>query len=205
MNQFGEIVDNDMMRELQEEDFEHDDRFEDISCNRNGITHYGMNQILSQFSHDSLHDMLEKLGYDDGLYSKKSKVFTITFHTTSDLRVRIGDASKTDLNERAWDLMMDHYHSKFGATGAISNEHCVIFRMAHNKSYSVTYGCINKTNKEIEIIFTQDRSKNMLFTPSKGTVRSTVPPRSLIFVASSILEPGNNSYSYSYKFSSKLL
>lgn len=147
--------------------------------------------------------MFKKLGYDSNLYSIKSKVFTITFHTMADLRVRIGEASKTDLNERAWDLMMDYYHKKEGAVGAIQNQHAVIFRKAHADSYSVDFGAINKTDKQIEVIFKQDKSQNMLYSPSKGTVRTVVPPRALVYMASSILEPGKSSYSYRYSFSSQ--
>lgn len=204
LNQFGVLLGNDSMQELQEEDLE-SEKFESISWDRNGVTQYGLTQIMSEFSQDALHENLSKMGYDDSLYSSKSKVFTITFHTLSKLRVRIGDAAKTDLNERAWDLMMHHYNDKFGATGAIQNDHCIIFRKSLNKSYSISYGCINKTDDYIEVRFKQDRSQNMLYTPTKGTVRTTVPPKSLVFMASAILDPGNRSYSFRYSFSSKIL
>ena len=147
--------------------------------------------------------MLKKLGYDESLHSLKSRVFTLTFHTTAKLRVRMCDALKTDLNERAWDLMMDYYRKKFGAAGAIQNDHCIVFRKHHNDSHSLVYGAVNKTDRHVEVTFKQLQSKNMLYAPSKGSVRTVVPPRSLVYLASSIVEPGATSYSYKYSFSSK--
>ena len=42
-----------------------------------------------------------KLGYDESLYSLKSKVYTISFHTYSDLRVRVGDAWKNWIKRKS--------------------------------------------------------------------------------------------------------
>lgn len=179
------------------------EKFWNISCDENGLTRYGLHQVLNMFSESSLTRMLKKLGYDESLHSLKSRVFTLTFHTTAKLRVRICDALKTDLNERAWDLMMDYYRKKFGAAGAIQNDHCIVFRKHHNDSHSLVYGAVNKTDRHVEVIFKQLQSKNMLYAPSKGSVRTVVPPRSLVYLASSIVEPGATSYSYKYSFSSK--
>ena len=86
------------------------------------MTNYGLRQYFRKFEPEQIAEYTKKLGYDESLYSTKSKPFTITFHTRFPLRVRIGNAFKTNLNERAWDLMMHEYHKKNGATGAKQND-----------------------------------------------------------------------------------
>ena len=200
LNMFGELIGNDQLAGITADDLAGED-FENISCDENGITNFGLKQYFRNIDAEEIAGYLEKLGYDDALYSTKSKPFTITFHTNSDLRVRIGDALKTDLNERAWDLMMYNYHKENGATGAIQTDDIVVFRRYDSGAYCVVYGCINKTDDEMEINFKMTKSKNMIFQPSKGSVKTVVPPRGLVYLATSILDPGQSSFSWSYSFS----
>jgi calpain-15 len=202
LNQFGQLIDNDVFEDITEEDLVSED-FHNISWDENGLTRYGFHQILETFSDDRINDMLYKLGYDNSLYSLKSRMFTLTFHSSEPLRVRISDAIKTDLNERAWDLMMSSYNKLYGATGAIQDDRVIVFRKHHEKSHSLSYGAINKTDYAVEVIFKQENSRNMFFSPSKGSVRTLVPPKSLVFLASSIVDPAFNSYGYRYSFSSQ--
>ena len=202
LNQFGEIIDNDVFEDLTVPDF-FKEKFWNISCDENGLTRYGFHQILETFNDENIEDMLCKLGYDSSLYSLKSKMYTLTFHSSVPIRVRISDALKTDLNERAWDLMMSKYNKLYGATGAIQDDRVVIFRKHHDKAHSLCYGAINKTDSEIEVVFKQGNSRNMLFSPSKGSVRTIVPARSLVYMASSIVDPLENSYGFKFSFSSR--
>lgn len=202
INQLGNIVGNEKMMSITSEDLESEE-FKNISCDANGVTRYGMRQMIRRLDADTIMDFLQKLGYNDALYSTKSKPFIITFHTNSKLRVRIGDALKTDLNERAWDLMMNSYYKTEGATGAIQNSDIVVFRKYHSDSYSVTYGAINKSDSQVEVKFNMSKSRGMIHTPSKGSIRTVIPPRGLVYLSSSILDPGNSSFAYSYSFASK--
>lgn len=202
LNQFGRIIENEQLANITADDLASEE-FENISCDANGITSFGLRQYFRRFEADELAFYLEKLGYDDCLYSTKAKPFILTFHTNSPLRVRIGDALKTDLNERAWDLMMFKYHAENGATGAIQNDKAVVFRRYDPGAYCVTYGAINKTDSEIEITFNMTKSKKMIYQPSKGVVKTVAPPKALVYLATSILDPGQNSFSYSYNFTCK--
>jgi len=52
---------------------------------------------------------LDKLGYDQDLYSIKSRCFMLTFHSTVDLSVSVRDAIQTDLDTRTNLLVVDRF------------------------------------------------------------------------------------------------
>jgi hypothetical protein len=202
LNQLGQLVGDENLSNLTSDDLA-GEHFENISCNADGITNYGLKQLFRRTDPSQVLGFLEKLGYDESLYSTKSKPFTVTFHTNSKLRVRIGDALATDLNERAWDLMMHKYHAENGATGAIQTKDICIFRRYDAGAYCVAYGAVNKTDDEIEVNFNMTKSKKMIFQPKKGTVKTICPPRGLVYLATSILDPGESSFSWSYSFTAR--
>jgi calpain-15 len=182
LNAFGEIIDDDLFKNITSDDLAGKD-FNHISCNADGLTSFGLKQMFREMDPKEGLGYLEKLGYDESLYSTKAKPFTITFHTNSDLRVRIGNALDTDLNEKAWDLMMFNYHKKKGASRAKKNDEVVVFRRLENKCF--TFAAINKTDEEIEVNLNLTKSNGMLFQPSKGTVKTICPPKGLVYLASS--------------------
>lgn len=200
LNLFGRLIGNEELENITEDDLDSEE-FENISCNANGLTNFGLKQYFRKFEAEEIAGFIEKLGYDEALYSTKSKPFTITFHTNSSLRVRVGNALTTDLNERAWDLMLHKYHKENGATGAIQTSEVCVFRKYDSGAYCVLYGAINKTDDEIEINFKMNNSKNMIYQPSKGSVKTIIPPRGLVYLATSILDPGQTSFSWKYTFS----
>lgn len=202
LNNFGEIIGDDELKTVTTADF-FKSKYMNISCDENGVTRFGVKQLFSHYSEQKVTDILTKLGYDESLYSHKSRVFTLSIHSEGKVRVRVSDALKTDLNEKSWDMMMLNYSNKFGKTGAIQNDQCLVFRMHHDKSHSVSYGAINKTSRTIEVILKQKNSVNMLYSPSKGEVRTEVPPHAVVYMASSIIKPGASTYTYKYSFSSK--
>ena len=145
-------------------------------------------------------EYLGKLGYDEALYSTKSKPFSISFHCNSKLSVKIGNALGTQINERAWDLMMKDHYEKKGATEAIQNPSAIAFRAYHKKGCCGVYGAINKTNEEITMNFSMNESKGMIYQPLDGTVSTTIPPKSIIYLGTSILDPGYRKFTISRRF-----
>ena len=203
LNGFGQIIGNDHLMNVTSDDLE-GDAYENISCNADGITNFGLKQIFKRMEPEEGIEYLAKLGYDESLYSTKAKPFVITFHTNSDLRVRIGNALDTDLNEKAWDLMMHKYHKENGATGAVQKNDIVVFRRYdEGGAYCVTYGAINTGDDEMEINFNMLNCKKMIFQPCKGTVKTICPAKSLVYLGTSIMDPGQNSFSWSYTFDAR--
>ena len=100
---------------------------------------------------------------------------------------------------------MDNYQKTVGATGACQTSRIVVFRKQCQDSNTVTYAAINKSDNEVEIKFDQTKSTNMLYIPSKGTVRTVIPPKAIVYLASSILTPGLSRYTYSYTFNESIV
>ena len=61
---------------------------------------------------------LDALGYDQDLYSIKSRCFMLTFHSTVDLSVSVRDAIQTDLDTRANLLIIDRFGQELEAKQA---------------------------------------------------------------------------------------
>jgi len=96
--------------------------FDEISHVTEGITRYGLFQILSGYSENKIRSILKKLGYDESLQSTKSRVFVITFHSTEKVKVKIKSAARTDLNEKAANLILADHLEKTGARKAREDE-----------------------------------------------------------------------------------
>ena len=197
MNQFGHLIDDEKWINFTEEELG-SGSFEGISCSSEGITKYGFMQLMMREDPETLNENLRKLGYDESLYSLKSRVFTISFHTEYDLRVRVGDACKTELNERAWDLMMENHYKENGATKAFTTDRLIIFRKKSDDPITFTCGAINKTDNEVELKLDQTKSSGMLFIPSNGTSKIVIPPKSVVYLASWIFDPVAEEYSFNY-------
>lgn len=88
INAFGSIVDEPLFKNLKKKDFI-TRQYECISCTEYGLTRFGLFQLLNSLSEDKLRRIFTKMGYDQSLYSVKSRVFVITFHSTSNIKVRI--------------------------------------------------------------------------------------------------------------------
>lgn len=135
---------------------------------------------------EKIKEVLDTMGYDKYLYSIYSRVFTLTIHSNSPMTVKINDAQGTDINERAWDILMYSHYKANGATLAVEDDRVVIFRKENPDDTTIHYGVINKTDQEVEVMFNQKKAGNMFFTPSSGLAQSIVPPQACIFLASAV-------------------
>ena len=82
--------------------------FKTLSWDKNGLTNLGFKQYLFRnFEQDRIEEMLQKLGYDQGLYSLKSRVFVASFQSENPIAVKINDSILGDMHRRAWDLYMN--------------------------------------------------------------------------------------------------
>jgi len=121
LNIFGDIVEDSFFSSLTQNSFL-EPEFDEISHVTEGITRYGLFQILSGYSENKIRSILKKLGYDESLQSTKSRVFVITFHSTEKVKVKIKSAARTDLNEKAANLILADHLEKTGARKAREDE-----------------------------------------------------------------------------------
>ncbi len=88
---------------------------------------------MGSFPQKDVIKFLDKLGYDRSLQSTKSRVFVLTFHSTEEIKIKIGNAVKSDINEKAADLLMASYLEKLGAKNAREDRNAIVFRKYHEK------------------------------------------------------------------------
>jgi hypothetical protein len=147
--------------------------------------------------------MFNAIGYDETLYSHKSRVFIVTFHASEDIRVRIGDAYKTDLNEKAINLMMADHLSDRVANNAREDGRVVVFRKYHDAAYANTYAAVNKTGRDVIVELDMTSSTSQVFMPSSGVISVKIPAHGLKYLGSCIVHPDATSFRAGYTFSSR--
>ena len=80
-----------------------------------GLTLEGFKQFLvneieaNEMNESRMFEWLACLGYDEDLYSIKSRCFMLTFHSNVDLSVSVRDAIQTDLDTRTNLLIVDRF------------------------------------------------------------------------------------------------
>lgn len=159
LNIFGQITNDLFFQNLTQESFL-EKEFENISHVEEGLTHHGFLQVLMGYSEQKLSKMMESLGYDTSLQSTKSRVFTLTFHSTEEMAIKVGNGVLSDINEKAVTLMMTDYLEKAGANKAREDKNVVIYRKYHEKGYANTYAAVNKTSSNVEVKIDMNRSNN---------------------------------------------
>lgn len=162
-------------------------------------------QIVNNFSEQKIQQILGKMGYDECLFSTKSRVFVITFHSSEEVRVRIGNAAKTNFNEKAVTLLLDEYLRNHGAERGREDRNVIVFRKYHDKAYANSYGAVNKTDHTVEVNLDLTASENCAFTPSSGRSKIIIPPKSLKYLGASIIEPDVESFRTGFTFSSNIV
>jgi len=91
LNQFGRIVNEARFMKIKDSSFTRKE-FKRISCDKDGLTNLGFKQYLFRnFETDKIIKMLEKLGYDEGLYSTKSRVIIVSIQADTGTDVKIRD------------------------------------------------------------------------------------------------------------------
>lgn len=191
LNQFGKIIDNKEMQKLKQTDFT-SSAFKTYSCDKEGLTNLGFKQYLFRNLKDKqISTMLDKLGYDQQLYSTKSRVFVMTFQSDYPIKVKINESIFGDMNKRVWDLYMNKklMDNHVDIEHEYSNKDHVVFSVNHNKSYGVSYGIANNTEEFLEVEIDMTESPEAHFAPKDGIATVIVPPKSLKYLGSTVSDP----------------
>lgn len=204
LNIFGKIINDPFFKSITPSSFD-DREFENISHVPEGITRYGFFQLMAAYPEKKIYSMLDALGYDESLQSAKSRVFVITFHSTEEIRVKIGNTAKSDITEKSMNLMMADYLDKMGANKAKEDENVIVFRKYHEKSYASSFAAVNKTSNDVRVSLDMTHSQRCCYTPSNGKSVEIIPPHSVKYLGACIVKPKEQSFSTAYSFTSKRL
>lgn len=218
LQQFGQIVDLDFFKNVQEEDFEYDSKkFKGVSfnacdydednnvANNPGLTLFGFKQVLhKQLDKKDLDQILEKMGYDESLYSTKARVIVCTLHSDQPLTCSITDAVGTGINERASDFILQDNVKNVGAGKyAKQDDRCVVTVIDHELCYGKSIGVINKTDEDISVTIDMTGSEDHYFTPKSGTVTKIIPGNTLKYMCSAVSNPEAEEIKFEYDFESE--
>ena len=114
-------------------------KFEGMSCDEEGLTNYGLKQVFDKkLTEEERAQMMESLGYDENLYSVKSRVFVFTCHSTDPMKLKIGDNIEANFHEVGRDMLAKQMIADKGV-GKYSIEHskAIIAQIRFNQTYGV--------------------------------------------------------------------
>lgn len=127
-------------------------------------------------------EWLEKMGYDRDLFSVRSRVFTMTFHSRSlegesHLEVRVRDAIGTDIDNRTNEMILEKHGQQEEAGDGYQ---VLVYNSKPTLSY--TYGIKNTGGAPIEATIDLSGSDNMLMSSKDAIVKKTVKPNEMEFM-----------------------
>ena len=89
-----------------------------------------------------MYDWLYNLGFDNQLFPVRSRLFTLTIHSSELLECKVKDAVQTDLDQRASLLVVE----KFGQEIKKSEKGYRVLYTVSDKIFGYTYAIQNITN-----------------------------------------------------------
>ena len=198
LNQLGYITENEFLHSITKDDFaktatklgriSYVDTEQD--ADNYGLTPFGFIQLLKSKIANDVDEILEKLGYDENLYSTKSKLFVVSIHAERPLQLSFKDAIGTSMNERAQDYILNNEIKTEGLGDMFEDEDdLAIFAINHPEAASRTVGVVNKTQNHLKVTVDLTQSKGVKFTPTSGKVTKVIPPKTLRYMCSLILDP----------------
>lgn len=108
-----------------------------------GFKEWWKAQLISE-GEATIWTWLEKLGYDRDLYSLRSRIFTITFHSRcldgeEPIEIRVRDAVGTDIDNKTNEMIINQFGQE-----EVQGEGYKVFSYYSPTSLSYTYGVKNE-------------------------------------------------------------
>ena len=190
LNQFGRIIGEKAFIDIKQKDFT-SEKFKNLSCGKEGLTNLGFKQFLFRnFEADKIPKILEKLGYDKGLYSNKSRVFVVSIQSEQQLTVKIEDSLLGEMHKRVMDMFMHHVldHNVPAESRESTSRYC-FFQYYHSKWYGSSFGIANLTSSYLKVNLDMTESESWYYSPKSGVSNVIVKPNSLCYLGSWISDP----------------
>jgi len=130
---------------------------------------------------DAVFGWLEKLGYDRDLYSIRSRLFTVTFHSkvleeNGPMEVKIRDAIGTDVDNEVNRKVLEQHGRDIERGDGFR-----VIEKSNDDVYSWSYGVANDSDHPIVFKFDLGESQNMLFSTKGAHAKKTLQPREMQF------------------------
>lgn len=132
---------------------------------------------MSKSGEEAIFGWLENLGYDQQLYSVRSRLFNLTVHSkaikgSEKIEVKIREAIGTDIDDATTRLIL----KENGEDWEKGDGYRIVRHRSDNASYSI--GFVNETNNVMMVDFDMTESQNVKFSNSGVVQKRTVEPQS---------------------------
>jgi len=162
-----------------------------------GFKRFLVNEIENNMmKEDQMFEWLANLGYDEDLYSIRSRCFMLTFHSTVDLSVSVRDAVQTDLDMRTNLLVTD----KFGQELEVTANYRILYTFSE-QILAYSYSVQNLTANPLDITLDFGSSQNMLLSSKGKSITKTVLPNQVEFMMHTMAKPSVSDFKRSVKCS----
>ena len=132
------------------------------------------------------------MGYEESLYSIKSRIFVCSVHSEAKCKLKICDAITSGIHQIAQRLVLQDTLENLGPSRiAKEDENCVVFSQKLKYCYGANLGIINKKDVPIQVTIDMSDTEDTYFTPSNGTVTMKIAPSAMSYICSTISNPSS--------------
>lgn len=188
LNLLGQVMDIELLKNLEDSDFNTaKGKLSYFACNERGLTEYGFVELMTdpeEVKEGELKGGMKALGYDEELFSNKSRAYVFSIHSEKKVKVKMGDTLKSTFATTAAALFNDAHLKEKGTGGGIGDslikrENYTLFMNYHPDSNGTTVNVINKSDTALEVS-AKLTSKKFYSCPTKGKATVKVPPKSFL-------------------------
>ena len=107
---FGEMSGLKYMKKIQDYMMNDKQRLRFYSSSKDGLTMYGFTELctdIEEIKEKDLDAALKQMGYDEDLFSNKTRNFVFSVHCNEPIKCSIGDALNNDFQQTAQNLLHD--------------------------------------------------------------------------------------------------
>jgi hypothetical protein len=129
--------------------------------------------VLRDTGEATVREWFSKLGYDEDLYSIRSRAFMITFHCDRKAYIQAMDAIDGSMDSLATGLILEHHGQR--KTG---NQDIELYSLHSQDANGFTYGVRNSSNSWYDVTFDCTNNSGMVFSSGNPSVTKSVGPNS---------------------------
>lgn len=162
---------------------------EELPSYEKGLTSEGLveffREMCGRYDQETIVGWLKAWGYDEDLYSVKSRNYVLTLHSKSRLKVQLHKVKDQQMNEMV-NIMLMQTQSEQKLSNSGVNLHCLL----EKSSNSFTYGVYNTNPYPVRVGFDCSDSEGLIFSPLTSSVETQVEAESWVCLLHAQLAKG---------------
>lgn len=142
----------------------------------NGFTSEGLIEYIREMcekrGENTVREWMRVWGYDEDLYSIKSRFYVLTFHSDSRIKVQMKNAEGLQLNDKIHEILLQRSAEKKGVTDRVQL-YCLMEKAAN----SFTYGALNDNTYRVKVTLDCANSEGLIFNGPKFSATHFIEPK----------------------------